>query len=220
MGLPDGVRLEPLSRATVRGAIAVKNAGWRDTYLPWLGGGYLDRLDASLEEAAARWISALDAGTLLPTWVALDADGAVVGVSAGGPIALTQAVHRPLAGGAAGLDVELGAGAGADGVDPDGVDPESVGADGGDAEASGTASRRPITHELAMLYVSAAWRGRGIAEELSARAVGDEPAFLWVLEENPRARGFYAKLGFEADGAVQDLPADWNGAREVRMVRW
>ena len=196
MGLPDGVRLEPLSRATVRGAIAVKNAGWRDTYLPWLGGDYLDRVDASLEENAERWGSALDAGTLLPTWVALDPSGEVIGVSAGGPVTLTQAVHRPLGGGADGVELE------------------------GDPEESGTASRRPIAHELAVLYVIADWRGVGVAEALAAKIIEGHAAFLWVREENPRARGFYAKLGFEADGAVRDLPADWNGAREVRMVRW
>jgi len=139
------VRIEPLASATVRGAIEVKNAGWRDTYLPWLGAAYLDALDARLERAVAGWSAALADGSLFPTWVAV-AGEAVVGVAS---------EHR----------------------------------------------------------------GSGIAAALLRAAIGDAPAFLWVLEENPRARGFYAKMGFVADGAVQALPAEWNGAREVRMVR-
>jgi GNAT superfamily N-acetyltransferase len=155
MGLPEGVRIEALRREWVRGALLVKNAGWWEAYLPWLGEEYLRRMDAGLERGVAGWTRALDAGSLMPTWVALTADDTVVGV----------------------------------------------------------------THELVVLYVEAAWRGRGIAEALTAAAIGEHPSQLWVLEENPRAQAFYAKAGFVADGGMEDLPPEWNGAREIRMVR-
>lgn len=84
---------------------------------------------------------------------------------------------------------------------------------GGGTEGTGAAV------ELSMLYVDAAWRGSGVAAALACEVIGDEAACLWVLEENPRARAFYAKLGFEPDGAVEELPPPWRGAREVRLSR-
>ncbi|MDR2254481.1 MAG: GNAT family N-acetyltransferase [Arthrobacter sp.] len=179
MGLPEGVRIEALRREWVRGALLVKNAGWWEAYLPWLGEEYLRRMDAGLERGVAGWTRALDAGSLMPTWVALTADDTVVGVGAGGPVEALEAIEGRLAG-----------------------------------------ERAPgVTHELGVLYVEAAWRGRGIAEALTAAAIGEHPSHLWVLEENPRAQAFYAKAGFVADGGMEDLPAEWNGAREIRMVR-
>src|SRR5699024_9423776 len=57
--------------------------------------------------------------------------------------------------------------------------------------------------ELSVLYVEAAWHGTGLAQDLVASLLGDAPASLWVAEDNPRARRFYEKLGFAADGARQ-----------------
>jgi GNAT superfamily N-acetyltransferase len=70
-----------------------------------------------------------------------------------------------------------------------------------------------------MIYIDAAWRGRGVAAALAETAIGDASAYLWVLEDNTRAQAFYTKLGFQPDGAVENLPPGWNGAREIRMVR-
>lgn len=70
-----------------------------------------------------------------------------------------------------------------------------------------------------MIYVDAAWKGRGVAAALAEAALGEASAYLWVLEDNLRAQAFYTKIGFEADGAVEELPPEWNGAREIRMVR-
>ncbi len=179
MALPEGVRIEPLRQEWVRGALLVKNAGWRDTYLPWLGEEYLDRLDAGLERGVAGWSAALAEGRLMPTWVALTADDAVVGVGAGATVEAMAAIEGRLAG----------------------------------AAAAG------VSHELGVLYVDGAWRGLGIAEALTDAAIGSHPAQLWVLEDNPRARAFYGKMGFVADGGMEELPPEWNGAREIRMVR-
>lgn len=49
-------------------------------------------------------------------------------------------------------------------------------------------------------------------------AIGSEPATLWVAEDNPRARGFYARNGFTPDGTRKvDEAAD--DLAEIRMVR-
>ncbi len=46
--------------------------------------------------------------------------------------------------------------------------------------------------------------------------IGEQPAFLWVAEDNPRARAFYARNRFRADGAevTEDI-----GLTEVRLTR-
>ena len=59
----------------------------------------------------------------------------------------------------------------------------------------------------------------GIAQALVARVLGDRPAFLWVLEANPRAIAFYKKLGFVPDGSRQFLTLDGKSLPEIRMVR-
>jgi hypothetical protein len=49
-------------------------------------------------------------------------------------------------------------------------------------------------------------------------AIGDRPASLWVLDDNPRAREFYRRNGFAPDGA-EKLDERWGSIREIRMVR-
>lgn len=73
--------------------------------------------------------------------------------------------------------------------------------------------------ELQMLYVLAAHHGTGLGLALMRRVIGDAPALLWVLEDNPRAQAFYAKHGFVRDGRSEQLIGDWAGLAEVRMVR-
>jgi ribosomal protein S18 acetylase RimI-like enzyme len=48
--------------------------------------------------------------------------------------------------------------------------------------------------------------------------VGGRAASLWVAADNRKAVGFYTRLGFTPDGA-EDTIADWEGLREIRMVR-
>lgn len=71
--------------------------------------------------------------------------------------------------------------------------------------------------ELKSLYVDAAWHGAGVAAALLEAAIGDADAQLWCFESNPRARAFYAKQGFQPDGArIIDPDTDiW----EIRLVR-
>ncbi|OFT43606.1 hypothetical protein HMPREF3160_02470 [Arthrobacter sp. HMSC06H05] len=99
-----------------------------------------------------------------------------------------------------------------------------------DGQVVGVATAAPIlddqdrfeTHakwQLFTCYVDKAWHGSGIASRLVDFVVGEDSCILWVLEDNARARAFYTKLGFVADGAVENLPDEWSGAREIRMIR-
>lgn len=56
-----------------------------------------------------------------------------------------------------------------------------------------------------------------MAQELAAHGLPDGPSYLWVLEGNRRAQGFYRKLGYQPDGATK--PHEPIGTIEVRMVR-
>lgn len=70
--------------------------------------------------------------------------------------------------------------------------------------------------ELTMLYVLADRHGSGAGQGLLEAVLGDRPASLWVADDNPRARAFYTRNGFVADGASSafgPIP------RTVRLVR-
>jgi L-amino acid N-acyltransferase YncA len=70
--------------------------------------------------------------------------------------------------------------------------------------------------QLHVLYVYAADHGMGAGSALLEAVVDpEESAALWVADPNPRAKAFYRKHGFVADGTahVED------GMREIRMVR-
>ncbi|MGO3139322.1 MAG: GNAT family N-acetyltransferase [Galactobacter sp.] len=179
------VRLQSaaLDRAEIllRGALQVKNAGWRDTYSEWLSSAELDRIDANLERTVGNWFAALKESRLGPVWVATvpaaDDGERVVGIASSTPV----------------------------GTKPEGGPP-------------GGGQRLDVERDF-MIYVDAQWRGLGVAAALAEAALGNASAYLWVLEDNARAQAFYAKLGFVPDGAVEDLPPEWNGVREIRMVR-
>ena len=72
--------------------------------------------------------------------------------------------------------------------------------------------------ELVTLYLRAAHHGSGLGQALLDAVLADRPASLWVAEENPRARRFYERNGFTADGERAVLEA-WEGLAEIRMVR-
>ena len=78
---------------------------------------------------------------------------------------------------------------------------------------------RPEELELYSLYTLNRAYGSGLGAALLEAAIGDSPAYLWVLEENPRARAFYAKHGFRADGKRKLLPAEWYELPEIRLAR-
>lgn len=75
----------------------------------------------------------------------------------------------------------------------------------------------PTPLELSMIYLLDRAKGSGIADRLLEMAIGDAPAFLWVLEDNPRAQAFYRRHGFVADGGR--APVGDTGLHEIRMVR-
>ena len=77
--------------------------------------------------------------------------------------------------------------------------------------------RRDIDLELYALYVRASQYGAGVGHRLIEAAIGDVPAYLWVFEANDRARGFYARHGFEPDGSRKPEPSF--GEPEVRLRR-
>lgn len=75
----------------------------------------------------------------------------------------------------------------------------------------------PAATELYALYVRASSYGTGVGRALFERVVGDRTVYLWVLEDNRRARAFYAKQGLRPDGGRKKYdPLD---AWEIRMVR-
>jgi ribosomal protein S18 acetylase RimI-like enzyme len=84
------------------------------------------------------------------------------------------------------------------------------------------AARRPA--EIQRIYVDAPWHGRGVAQALMdamlmhARERGADRVWLGVWEHNPRARRFYAKLGFEVAGAHAFVLGD-EVQRDLVMAR-
>ncbi len=90
----------------------------------------------------------------------------------------------------------------------------------GFAEACRDAEEEAPTHRmLSKLYLLDEAKGSGLAEALMDRAIGSHEAYLWVLEDNERARRFYRHHGFECDGGVEHLEDDLAHVRTVRMVR-
>jgi GNAT superfamily N-acetyltransferase len=78
--------------------------------------------------------------------------------------------------------------------------------------------------ELYALYVHPAWwstgTGRALMERVLARSsrAGYSSITLWVLRDNQRARRFYEKAGFAADGATNALTG-LGGVLELRYRR-
>jgi GNAT superfamily N-acetyltransferase len=83
----------------------------------------------------------------------------------------------------------------------------------------GRDEERPQALELYSLYTLSRNYGTGLGAALLSAALGDSPAYLWVLGANPRARTFYGKHGFHPDGKHTLLPPEWHELPELRMVR-
>lgn len=71
---------------------------------------------------------------------------------------------------------------------------------------------------LGLIYQLESLHGTGTGQAMLDAAVGDGPAYLWVAEQNPRARRFYERNGFVYDGAQKTEPR-WENLSELRMVR-
>lgn len=93
-------------------------------------------------------------------------------------------------------------------------------ASAGPARRNDTAGDPVRDLELWAMYVLATEYGSGLAGRLLAAVLPPgEPAELWVFEENPRARAFYAKHGFAPDGARHVFGPDLGNRAEIRMIR-
>jgi GNAT superfamily N-acetyltransferase len=107
---------------------------------------------------------------------------------------------------------------------PDGFHPMRVWVAEVDGEVVGWANTSggrdadaPRDLELEGLYVLDEHHGAGVGQALVDAALGGRPAYLWALDDNPRAQAFYRRNGFAPDGSskVDDL---WH-VRELRFVR-
>lgn len=77
----------------------------------------------------------------------------------------------------------------------------------------------PEALELYSIYTLRHTYGTGLGAALVRAAVGSGAAYLWVLEDNPRALAFYRKQGFRPDGKHNTLPPEWEALPELRLVR-
>ena len=75
----------------------------------------------------------------------------------------------------------------------------------------------PTRDELYVINLLARAQGTGLAQQLLERGLGDRDATLWVAEDNRRARRFYVRNGFAAEGARKHHPG--SDAPEIRMIR-
>ncbi|MEU9593983.1 GNAT family N-acetyltransferase [Streptomyces sp. NPDC048193] len=85
--------------------------------------------------------------------------------------------------------------------------------------------RRTVDAELYAIYVDTGRLGGGVGQALLQESVrrcataGHPRMLLWVLEGNTRARRFYERAGFRADGAVESSDVDGVAVPEVRYAR-
>jgi L-amino acid N-acyltransferase YncA len=77
----------------------------------------------------------------------------------------------------------------------------------------------PRDLELQSIYLLASHHGSGLGQRLLDAAVGDAPAYVWVAEDNPRARSFYARNRFGPDGTSDMHSLAGNPVRAVRLIR-
>jgi GNAT superfamily N-acetyltransferase len=75
----------------------------------------------------------------------------------------------------------------------------------------------PTPLEVRAIYLRAAAQGSGVADALLQMAIGEAPAYLWVLSGNMRALSFYRRHGFEPDGTTQLV--EGLGITKERWVR-
>lgn len=77
----------------------------------------------------------------------------------------------------------------------------------------------PRDRELEGIYLFASAYGSGAGQRLLDTAIGEAPAYLWVMDGNGRAEAFYRRNGFTRDGATMTHPAGDATILAVRMTR-
>lgn len=75
-----------------------------------------------------------------------------------------------------------------------------------------------IDTQLYNLYVLSQFHGDGTGQVLLDTVLGNEPAMLWVADQNPRAIAFYQRNGFTFDGTTLTDPTAPK-ITDARMVR-
>ncbi|WP_295818154.1 GNAT family N-acetyltransferase [uncultured Microbacterium sp.] len=78
---------------------------------------------------------------------------------------------------------------------------------------------RPTSRELEGIYVLAAHHGTGAGQLLLDAAIGAGDAYLWMMDDNPRAEAFYLRNGFVRDAIERDQLFAGHPIHIVRLVR-
>lgn len=84
--------------------------------------------------------------------------------------------------------------------------------------------RYPESGEIISLYLLPEFIGKGYGKQLmevlllELQKQGYQEVYLWVLEENLRARRFYEKMGFVHTGEYLDNTIGGKALREVRYL--
>jgi len=73
--------------------------------------------------------------------------------------------------------------------------------------------------QLEKLYARPQALGTGVGQALLDAAVGDDAAYLWLVDGNTRAAAFYRRNGFRPDGVETTGGPSWFGRRMVRLHR-
>lgn len=73
--------------------------------------------------------------------------------------------------------------------------------------------------ELHRLYALPRAHGSGVGQSLLDVAIGDGPAYLWIVAGNARAEAFYRRNRFVPDGVIGSGGPAWFGRTMFRMHR-
>lgn len=73
--------------------------------------------------------------------------------------------------------------------------------------------------QLRTLYALPRAHGTGLGQALLETAIGDEPAYLWLVGGNARAGAFYRRNGFVPDGIEIAGGPSWYGRPMIRHHR-
>jgi GNAT superfamily N-acetyltransferase len=124
--------------------------------------------------------------------------------------------------------------AGPETVSPETVSPETASTGIASTGIAGFAGYWPtrdddddpaVTGEVAAIYLHPDAWGQGLGRQLmtatlaNLAAAGYRDATLWVLQDNARARRFYSRAGWAADGAAKTDDLDGFPLLEVRYRR-
>lgn len=73
--------------------------------------------------------------------------------------------------------------------------------------------------ELHHIYTLRSTHGTGLGQRLLDTAIGTRAAYLWILDDNPRAERFYVRNGFGPDGTSMLCGPTWHHKPMFRMHR-